>query len=139
LITAANVASAAAKQVAVTGGLTTTATHIMPPGPAPQPAGTAAARNAYVRKVAVYAKAAKAVTDARLYERRIQRGLAAGPLKDLATATDLGIGATVGAAATSSRLRMAKDGAKAAAASPWWASGSPRWAWAWTSRAAPTH
>lgn len=114
---------ASGRQVAVTGGLTTTATMIMPPGPAPQPAGTlppnatpeqksanasaVAAQTAYAKKVQAYKQAAAIVAGARRLEQTAQRKLGAGPLKDLATVTDLGVGAAVGASQVNSKLRVA--------------------------------
>jgi hypothetical protein len=113
---------ASARQIAVTGGLTTTATLIMDPGPAPQPPGTlppdatpqqktahasaVSAGAAYAKKVAAYQKAGPIVTAARTAEQKAQRALGAGPLKDLATVTDIGVGATTGAAEAASKFRV---------------------------------
>ncbi|HEY0541633.1 MAG TPA: WXG100 family type VII secretion target [Actinoallomurus sp.] len=80
-----------ARQVAVDGGLTVTATAIMPPGPAPAAPGTlkpnataaertahanaTAAQNAYVSQVRAYQQAGQIVTGARTTETTSQRNL----------------------------------------------------------------
>lgn len=113
---------ATARQVAAAGGLTLTATSILPPGPAPQEPGalppnatpaqtsaynrTAAVAAAYVSKQKAYASAASIVADARNDERTAQLKLVFGPLKDLVAVTDLGVGATTGAAQMSSTFRL---------------------------------
>lgn len=113
---------AGARQVAKNGGLTLTATSILPPGPAPRQPGAlppnatpeqttahgnaVTAANAHAKKVKAYLDAGKMVTSAHTNERAAQLKLGAGPLKDLASMTDIGVGAVTGVAEAASVLRV---------------------------------